>query len=221
MEQYNIQGDIKVIIFDLDGTLYPYSFYEKQYYEFSIKTMIDLFGKDKCDAIKMLSDYGVYDHYIPDKSKSLTDLVLSRGISLDKWNSYRDKYFVISNLGKAETVKLCTLNELKKFYKLYLVTNNTIKTTKKILKELGVQEEIFENIYSSENMYVCKKKKGKGYVYSLIKEENGLQFENMLAVGDRYNVDLLPLLEQGGNGILVKTPDEIDMIQNILAERRV
>lgn len=221
MQQYIITGDIKVIIFDLDGTFYPYSFYEKQYYEFSINAMMDLFEKDKYDAIRTLSECGIYDHYIPDKSKSLTDLVLSRGISINKWNSYRDKYFVISNFDKVETVKSRTLNELKVIYKLYLVTNNTMKTTKRILKELGVQEEIFEKIYSSENMYVCKTKKGKGYVYSLIKEKNRLQFENMLAVGDRYNVDLLPLLEQGGNGILVKMPDEIDMIQDILVERRV
>lgn len=221
MEQYLIKGDIKVIIFDLDGTLYPYSFYEKQYYEFSINTIINLFGKDKCDAIRILSDYGIYEHYIPDKSRSLTDLVLSKGISIDKWNSYRDKHFVISNLDKAETVKLCTLNGLKEIYKLYLVTNNTMKTTKRILEEIGIKEEIFENIYSSENMYVCKKKKGKEYVYSLIKEKNRLQFENMLAVGDRYNVDLLPLLEQGGSGILIKMPDEIDLIQKILVERRI
>lgn len=220
MQCYIVNSDIKAIIFDLDGTFYPYSFFEKQYYEFSIKAMIYLFKKDKEEAIRELSDYGVYEHYIPDKSKSLTDYVLSKGISIDDWNTYRDNHFVISDFNHVETVNVCTLCELKGSYKLYLVTNNTWDTAKRILDELGIQTEMFEKIYSSENMYVCKEKKGKGYVYSWIKEENNLQFKNMLAVGDRYNVDLLPLLERGGNGILVKTPDEIDMIQNILDVRK-
>ncbi len=221
MQLYITKGDIKVIIFDLDGTFYPYSFYEKQYYEFSVNTIMDLFGKEKTNAMRILSDNGVYEHYIPDKSKSLTDLVLRKGIGIDKWNSYRDKHFVISNFDKIETVKVCTLNKLKRIYKLYLVTNSTMNTTKRILEELNIQEEIFESIYSSESMYVCNIKKGKEYIYSLVKKENGIRFEDMLAVGDRYRVDLLPLVEQGGNGILVKTPDEIDKIQNILDERRV
>ena len=101
-----------------------------------------------------------------------------------------------------------------------MVTNNTKKSTNRILDELCIKKDIFRNIYTSEDMYISAVKKGKEYIYSLISKKERLQYKNMLSVGDRYSVDILPLLQQGGSGILVKSPSEISMIQSILDERR-
>ena len=216
MQIFLKENCIRIIIFDLDGTFYPYSFYKEKYYAFAVQAVMELFGRKQDDAIEILNEYGIYENYIPNKTKSLTDLVLMKGIGINEWNEYRDEHFVITGFAKTQTVKMETLINLKREFKLYLVTNDTITTTKRILKELSIDFEIFSGIYTSEDMYVQETKKEKDYIYSLIKEKNEVSFKNMLAIGDRYTVDILPLLKYGGNGILIKEPNDIDKVQNII-----
>ena len=216
MQIFLKENCIRIILVDLDGTFYPYSFYKEKYYAFAVQAVMELFGRKQDDAIEILNEYGIYENYIPNRTKSLTDLVLMNGIGINEWNEYRDEHFVITGFAKTQTVKIETLINLKREFKLYLVTNDTITTTKRILKELSIDLKIFSGIYTSEDMYIRETKKEKDYIYSLIKEKNKVSFKNMLVIGDRYTVDILPLLKYGGNGILIKEPNDIDKVPNII-----
>jgi len=51
-------------------------------------------------------------------------------------------------------------------------------------------------------------------VYANIAKELNILPSNMLVIGDRLKVDVEPLLELGGSGIIVKHPDEFKIILN-------
>ena len=66
-----------------------------------------------------------------------------------------------------------------------------------------------------------KNYRSKAQVYRQIEAELGCGFPAMMAVGDRFHVDIEPLLELGGCGAEVHHPDEIAaLFAPLFGERR-
>ncbi len=45
--------------------------------------------------------------------------------------------------------------------------------------------------------------------YQYVSNELGVPPNKIIAIGDRYNVDIKPLINLGGDGVLVDLPDEV------------
>ena len=207
---------IDAVIFDMDGTFYPITFYQEIYYRFAIlavNTFLGLRG-EKCEDY--LKENGILPNSNPITARSLTDLIINAGVSINEWNEFRNNNFVLTGFEKTETVSLNALMSIKEKADLFLMTNNTKYSTKRILQELSIPFNLFKEVFSSENLLVNNRKMTKEYGYRMISDKYSLSYTKMLAVGDRFLIDLKPLIDLGGNGILVNNPIEINNIADLI-----
>lgn len=211
MKQYINSHNIKAILFDVDGTFYPVSFYISVYYQFLITAMRHYFDYDEEKAVAELDAYGIYPYFDP-KAKSGTDYMINHGITVTKWNRYRDLYYRLDDFSHTETVKAQTLQALSLQYDLFIISNNTPAVIADTLSQMAIDPEWFKRIYTSVDLIKDGQKCSKDYVYRQIHDTYHYDYGQMLAVGDRYPVDLAPLIHLGGNGLQVDHPDDIDCL---------
>lgn len=205
MQTYLNNTFFETLIFDLDGTLYPRIIYLSEYYNFALKASKELLGLSDDEAKVFLESGNIFQNPIGEPG-SVSSLLVRRGISLRNWNDYRNKYFDISIHVSLDIELVGTLQTLSKLYKLALITNNTSKITRQILNKLGLLETIFSVILTSDDN-IALKPDIQSFAYVL--KRLGTQPKSMLSIGDRYNVDIAPVLTIGGSGVLVYEPHEI------------
>jgi len=206
MKQYIYSNKIKLIILDLDGTLYPRDLYFNKYYDFTVKSLNRLFNFSSDDAIRILNNFGISADHSKDQ-ESISALIISLGMSIKDWNDYRDKNFNIESLVNPNKELVSYLKYLKRFYKIVIFTNNTKITSEKILNRIGIfNESIIDFLLTSDYGLELKPHK-EGFEF--IKVKFGLLFSEIVSIGDRESIDIKPLLDLGGNGILISNPSEL------------
>ena len=213
MELYLRNNRCTIVLFDLDGTFYPRSFYESKYTEFLISALYHYFKMDRETALSVLRDNDIISSK-SNSAKSFTEFIISRGILTSDWNNFRDANYKLTGFEKTCVVTETSLRTIGVGRLLFLVSNNSLKTINRILKEISIPSQIFNHIYSSEQMIEGNSKK---QVYRQIKRSQSCSYTEMVAIGDRYISDLKPLIELGGNGILVNSPVEIENIAQLLS----
>lgn len=198
---------------DFDGTLYSNSLYMKNYYDFAIEALKDFFGYSRNEAKEILLDNKIY-YRETSKNGSVTQLMLRLGVSLQEWNTYRNKYFHIK-IEKDKIVDKKILYEITKSYPVFLLTNNTLCEVSVLLSQMDVSKNIFQKIITADSEeYKGDKLEG----IKIISKNNGIPLKNILSVGDKYMVDIEPFVKIGGNGFLVKNPGEISALWEKLKE---
>jgi len=215
MKTYLNHKPVKIILFDVDGTFYPAIFYIRVYYKFLLDTLYKFEGLKEDKARELLSDYGIYDYFDPE-AKSGTDFMVSRGMTLEEWNEYRTKYYVLTGFKNQSHVTMDVLESLAASYPLYIVSNNELNILLDMFNEMDIDPHIFTKMYTSIDMQDHGKKLKKDVIFKRVHDETGIDYENMLAVGDRYAIDIEPLISLGGQGIQVDTPEEISLIKSMI-----
>ncbi|MBO6047116.1 MAG: HAD family hydrolase [Erysipelotrichaceae bacterium] len=210
---------IRAICFDVDGTFYPAEFYLKTYYEFLIDSLKVYYDYTREQSIKALTDYGIYNYYDPVNSRSGTDFMINTGIPADEWNAYRDIHYRLRGFKQTTTVDVELLKDLKKDYLLFVVSNNTPDVIEETLGEMEVDLDIFDYIYTSIDLFVDDHKVTKDHVYKRIHDTYDIAYEEMIGVGDRYIIDLDPLVQLGGNGLLVEGPEELIALKELIVPK--
>ncbi|MEO0123290.1 MAG: HAD family hydrolase [candidate division WOR-3 bacterium] len=196
---------LKVIIFDLDGTLYTSNevyqkFAEAAYYTYAklkkstIEQAKEILEKRR-EEMKKEKGYAV----------PYTLALLSFGIPIEEWHKENIKFFNAGDFLKKDEVLKNILLKLKEKYKLAVFTNNNRIQTERILKALGI-EDLFDYIFTYENFRLIKP---DPQIFKLVIKELNVRPEECLMVGDRYYVDLLPAKEQGMEIHEVEGPEDI------------
>ncbi|MCD8178060.1 MAG: HAD family hydrolase [Tannerellaceae bacterium] len=217
MKLYISNNRISTIIFDMDGTLYPRNIYQKKYYDFTLSSIQHIFNKTKREAIEILKGENITDNP-KNEQGSVSYLMRNLGMSIKDWNNYRDNHMDVSIFINANPKLVKCIGLLKEKFRLAVITNNTQKSTEKILSKIGFNSTSFDIIITSDSNLGLKP---SPISFSHIKEKYQLYYQEMLSIGDRYIVDIKPLLDLGGNGIEVSTTDEIIYIieNNIIIEK--
>ena len=216
MEIFINNKEIDAVIFDMDGTFYPIEFYQDNYYKFAVLAVKHFLSLSDKDCISYLHNNGIAPNNNPINAASLTDLILNTGVSLQEWNRFRDENFILTGFKNTETVSLESLIKIAEKADIFIMTNNTDCSTKRILQELCIPRALFKDVVTSQRLVVGNKKMTKEYGYSQLATKYKYHYNQMLAVGDRYFVDIQPLTELGGNGILVEKPTDIDFIADLI-----
>jgi len=216
MKRFLYSNSFRLIIFDLDGTFYSRDRYIATYYKFAVQAICKLLSLSEGEVKEYLSQ----ERITPDPTTStgsVSSLVAKLGISKEIWNNYRNEHFDVSELILKNEQLTEVIAKLEQTCKLVLFTNNTDLMTNKILVRLGLMIDSFEYVITSDSSMGMKPYGHEVFYY--LRDQTHIKFTEMLSIGDRYEVDIVPLIELGGSGVLITSPEELrDIIPIIFPE---
>lgn len=199
-------NQLKAIIFDFDETMYSSDTIKEEYQEYIKRTVMSLSNHNEAETMKLMKEYG----FLSDGNErvSFGKNCEKFGISKKCWDNYRVNNFFKINFNNAKVVNNDLYKELSKICKLYIVSNEIKDNVIFKAEKLNIDLNNFTEIYAPtiETMYNYHTKKDN---YLNIGEVLSCNSDEMCVIGDRYNVDILPMLEIGGKGLLISNVDEI------------
>jgi FMN phosphatase YigB (HAD superfamily) len=208
--------EIKLIIFDLDGTLYDLNDVIQMNYQMQVSFFSEITNISIEDSQKILKDNDIFPT-ISKLSKSATEFFFRYGISKEVWTRFREEHFDVTKINKTKAVKQEWLKEFSFLYPCVLLSSNSIKNIHQILLHIGISEDIFSTIICSDNfcdINFFNKKTAINHISELFCVESS----NILSIGDRYKTDIQPIIELGGYGVQVSAPDSLQFLLADLKE---
>ena len=194
--------EIKLIIFDMDGTVYDMVDMVENLYEISLAYLMDHFHYSYEDAKAFLEQQHIYPYPFAGSGSS-TQLFVQMGADLHHWNKCRSALFDFDRIKKENAIREEDLLFFKKIAPIVLLTNNTSMNTKYVLDQIGIDISIFDKVQCNDDPRSTVSKISS--MKQLI-EDYGIEPEEALSIGDRYQIDARPMLELGGKAIIVKNP---------------
>ncbi|UCG30942.1 MAG: HAD family hydrolase [candidate division WOR-3 bacterium] len=203
---------IKVILFDLDGTLYNSSEVRKKFAEAAYHALAKLkkIPVDKAKTMieetreKLKEKHGFPVPY--------TLTLVRFGMPVEIWHKENISYFDPRDYLSANGELRKLLQGLKKRFKLAILTNNNEVQAERILQALKVQD-LFDHVFTY-NSFRTMKPNPKSFQEAA--RVMGVAPKECLVVGDRYNVDLIPAQDLGMKIYEVKGPEGIEKLVTAL-----
>lgn len=219
MEKYNLPANPKVLIFDIDSTLYTCPEYAHEQIDSQIRHWAALNGFSPDEARKMITDFRRKWAAEHDGRKiSLGNLFTSFGISIETSIEWRKKLFDPSKYLHRDEKLILALRKLSERFYMICVTNNPVEPARKTLEVIGISE-FFPEIVGLDTCMASKpSKKILDKALDLSREHfkgagsplsETLSYSDCVSVGDRYDIDLSLAIELGMGGILVSGAEEV------------
>jgi putative hydrolase of the HAD superfamily len=196
---------IKVVIFDLDGTLYQSSvigakFAEAAYHAIAKLKNISVHEAQQVVEHRRTQMRSTYGDPVP-----YTLTLKSIGMSTEHWHEENIAYFDPRDYLRHDEQLMNSLSVLSRRYRLAVLTNNNSVQTDRTLEALGVKH-LFEKVYTYNTFKLLKP--DTEFVRRAI-DDMGVRPEECCFVGDRYNVDLEPARRLHMHICEVKGPSDI------------
>ena len=197
---------IKAIIFDFDETMYFSPTIKAEYNKYIKKTVMALSNLSEKETLCLMDKLGFTGG--GEKRLSFTKTCECFGVSKHAWDEYRIKNFFEIDYAKATIAPNALYQNLGKKFALYIASNEVLDNVLHKAKRLGIELSPFKKIMAPtpKNLHPYSSKEQS--FFAIQKLEN-CRFDEMLIIGDRYNVDIQPLEKLGGHGVLVKTTNDI------------
>ena len=212
MKEYSVQDfeydEIRVIIFDFDGTLYQTPNYKAEYIRYLLGVIDDLSYSDsvKKNPLKYLEQYGfINDDELPSFTENCEEFFSVYKPELDE---YKLTHFYQPDYKNVITMSNEFLRKLQTQSHLVLVSNEVRENIEYKAEKLGIDLSVFDNLYCPSVAF--PKCHTKYEIYKKIVNNYLADGTEIYAVGDRYKVDIEPLLKLGGAGLLVDDPKEAE-----------
>lgn len=208
MEAYNINNakEIKAIVFDFDDTMYFQKNAEDRYLLYS-KNMVHALTGLSMDIIEQKF---VEFNYVKGASRPrLRELVGYFGDFKNAYDKFRTQYFYMPDVETTEIVDSQTLNRFRSKYKLFLVSGEYEFNVRKKADALGIDLSVFDEVNGAIDPGVNVEKVA---IYQGLMDKYGFCGNQMCAIGDRYKVDLEPMIKLGGVGFLVSELRDFQLI---------
>lgn len=190
----------RVVIFDLDGTLYKFKggSYEKS----ALKRRV-LGNAQKYIASKLLKNSAASAdtlNYIQNKYKEEISIGLEKEFGLNRYDYFNTVWNISAHgIVKKEPGLRKILLDLRKTYTLTLVSDAPRIWINNVLKELQIQDLFRNRIFSGEG----NRRKGLGNTFSNIARVLRVQRNNCIAVGDQENTDIIPAKKLGMRTVFI------------------
>ncbi len=194
----------KLIIFDLDGTLYDLMDVHGANYKMQVQFVRQQMGLSEAEASRLLNDNGVFP-IITNQSKSATELFARLGLDMRKWKSYRESNFDALAIDKSKTISEDVIKGFAQICPLVLLSSNSLQNILKTLNHLGINNKLFDTIFCSDNT-PTDAPFNKKQAMQIIAQKYKVEYNDIVSIGDRYQTDVIPMLELGGHGIVVSMP---------------
>lgn len=192
----------RLMIFDLDGTLYPHERVAKEYQSCAINLLRERGVADPVRAYdaereKLKAEFG-------GESPTNAATLLAMGIATQKWIDTKNEHVSSPESYVIKDDELCDLlSRLDPYYQFAVVTDNTRYQTERILRKIGVWDRFVDNIVALDDI---KKPKPNVEPYREMAERLQVDRSNCIVIGDSYARDLKPAEELGMKTHLVEQP---------------
>ena len=201
-----------VLAFDLDGTLYHNPEYLKFQEESQIEQLADYLHISNQAASVLISQRKKLrkEKHLP--PTSLANIFKEIGVPDDLIIAWRKRKLRPHNWLAPDPSLYASLNALKRHYQLALITNNPRIIAEESLEALGVASLITTIIALDDT----GKSKPDPTPFQFLLQSINQAAENCIVIGDRYDIDIHPALNEGMSGILIDNTKEIYLLPKLL-----
>ncbi len=200
-----MRSSVRLIFFDLDGTLYRSTVIREKFAEAAACTLKKFKDVPLEDARHLIQTMRQQLRLRYKDNVPYTLALQAFGIPIDLWHRENIAYFdPRDHLQYDERLRRC-LCELKTKHRLAVLTNNNATQTQRTLEALGVGD-VFDEVFTY-NTY--KLLKPDHLFFRRAIEHCGVRPEECLFVGDRYGIDLEPAESLGMHIYEVTGPEDI------------
>jgi putative hydrolase of the HAD superfamily len=196
---------IKVILFDLDGTLYESEIIRKKFAEAAYTTLAELKNISVEEAqtlIETRRDELLKKQGFP---APYTLTLVSYGLPIEMWHEQNVTFFDPRDYLKKNPMLKTVLQRLKTKYRLAILTNNNDTQSERILEALGI-DGLFDRVFTYNTFKVLKP---DPEFFRQAARALDVKPNECLVVGDRYYVDLDPAKQLGMHIYEVNGPEDI------------
>ena len=206
----------RLVVFDLDGTLYPRELYTGLVLDVIGSMFVELRGETPDFAARKVAE--LREAMRTDWSRtSTTSFVLANGFDAGEWRAYREARLSIVDGVRPDELVVRELERLRDVVPIALLTNNTTRAAEAILDRIGVGVDRFTGVVSADD--VGGRPKPDPGAFRVLLERFGVDAREVWGVGDRYDIDIRPLRELGGAGITVEGPADLPEAVDHLVDR--
>ncbi|MFJ8962105.1 HAD family hydrolase [Lentzea sp. NPDC102401] len=196
----------RLVVFDLDGTLYPKEAYAEQVLAVIGRMFVELQGASEAHAEAKVAELreAMRTNW---SGTSTTSFVRANGFDVAQWLEYRETHLSIADGLRRDDGVVRELGRLRKVVPIVLLTNNTRGSMEAILGKVGIGTEGFTEVFSSEDSRDTPKPDPRAF--QVVLDRLGVPAEGTWSVGDRVDIDIAPLQRLGGSGIAVDGPADL------------
>jgi len=207
-----------LVVFDLDGTLYPRERYVDLVLDVISRGLVELSGATS-DAAR--SRVAVLRAMMEENwdDTSTTTFMIAEGVNAAKWRDFRTQHLDIASGLTPDDRVVGHVAHLRRHVPVALLTNNTRALADQILQKIGFPDDAFDGVIGAEDL-------GLGFkpspaAFQAVVDRLGVPARNTWGIGDRYDIDVAPLAALGGAGVIVSGPTEIGGAVRFLIDRSV
>mgnify|MGYP003571403629 CR=1 FL=1 len=215
MELFNTNqfDSIRAIFFDFDETMYSSDNILEYYVKFVKQTILDLSNYDSLRADEIIKEYG-FDQ--PSENRvSFGKTCEQFGIKEADWNAYKIDHFFEVDYGNAQIVDNSLYQRIAEKMPIFIVSNEIYENVLYKADKLGIDLSSFSAILAPRKANPIMISKKDEIQKTL--DELGIEYKDALVIGDRFKVDVKPMLDLGGCGVQVKNVKEVeDVLKNII-----
>lgn len=212
MQTFNLPQNPKVLIFDIDSTLYTCPEYAHEQIDSQVRYWAKLNNMGADTARKMVAEFRrkwAAEHN--GQKISLGNLFKFFDVPIETSIEWRKKLFDPTKYLKKDEKLASALKKLSEKFYLICVTNNPVEPARKTLEVIGISE-FFPEIVGLDTLKLSKpSKKILDFAVDLASKslKEKIEYENCISIGDRYDIDLSLAVELGMGGILVSGSEEV------------
>ena len=215
MKIYYLPPDVRVLVFDIDMTLYTNQEYLDAQIRLLLQRMADHQGISFTQVTNQVAlvkaDFAMEND---GRNLSLGNVFAELGVDTATSARWREELFHPEDFLIEDEKLKSTLKILIQKFKLAAVTNNSTEIGKRTLAALGV-EAFFDPVIGLD---ISGKSKPTMIPFEMVAKHHNVAFQQMVSIGDRFDVDLELPLKNGMGAILVSGAEEVYEIPEIIGK---
>ncbi|MFW5743552.1 MAG: HAD family hydrolase [Spirochaetota bacterium] len=217
MQFYSLPLDIHGLAFDIDKTLYDNERYAREQIDRLIERLAVERGEAVADTRRaILHRQQEYAAANDGARQSLGNTFAALGVPIETSVAWREELLHPERFLSADEYLASAMADLAAQYRIVAVTNNPVSVGRATLEALGVSR-FFADVIGLDTTLRSKPDPAS---FRHAVEALECHPSQAVAVGDRYDVDIVPALSLGMGGVLVDGVRDVYSLSRALAEER-
>ena len=217
MQFYSLPLEIRGLAFDIDKTLYDNDRYARD----QIERLIERLAHERAESVAdtrraILRWQEEYAEANDGARQSLGNTFAALGIPIETSVAWREELIHPEHFLAADEHLASAVSDLAANYRIVAVTNNPVRVGRATLEALGVSA-LFPHVVGLDTTL---RSKPDPAAFRRAAEVLACDPSQVVAVGDRYEVDIVPALSLGMGGVLVDGARDVYSLPRALAEER-